>query len=65
MVKTVEYLHLWRTIENDQPMRVDCGAMIGWWPFFKPYLELKVAALNHASESYYIGNAKGEPISVD
>lgn len=62
MMKTVEYLHLWRLVEDGPPMRVDCGAMIGWWPFYRPYLELKIEVLNHGSKSYYIGDAKGNPI---
>lgn len=59
-------LHIWYSPEDSKskkrqpPVRVDCGSMIGWWPFFRPYIELKVIALNHMKKNdYYVGDSAG------
>lgn len=60
------YFHIWfspedsKTKKRQPPIRIDCGAMVGWVPFFLPYIEKKVAALNHGNKTdYYIGDISG------
>jgi hypothetical protein len=55
-------IHLWFAPEGVKAIRVDCGSMVGWWPFFRPYLDLKVNALNRNRTDYFIGNWEAVPV---
>ena len=54
-------LHLWFRLDDKiPPKRMDCGAMVGWDEFFRPYLEQKLTALNTPNRTghYYISEER-------
>jgi hypothetical protein len=44
------------------PIRRDLGVVVGWDPFFLPYLRNKVDILNHGGTTWYIGDSEGNPV---
>lgn len=61
--------HIWyspedsKTKKRQPPIRVDCGSMIGWWPVYRPYVELKLTKFTGSKNNdYYIGDATGNPL---